>query len=152
MDALSLSHLTYCGATITVNFHRLDHPPFPCKGRLLLSRAVDKCESEHPREYIHSQTVGIRSQVTLTHLTYSPQGRGYNPVKAATIIGILLIALGIIGYATGGISFTHEKKDVDLGSVQISHKTQDTLPLSPIFSTVSLIAGLGLVVVGAKAK
>ncbi len=73
-------------------------------------------------------------------------------MKAATIIGILLIALGIIGYATGGISFTHEKKDVDLGPVQISHKTQDTLPLSPIFSTVSLIAGLGLVVVGAKAK
>jgi hypothetical protein len=73
-------------------------------------------------------------------------------MKAATIIGILLIALGIIGYATGGISFTHVKKDVDLGSVQISHKTQDTLPLSPILSTVSLIAGLGLVVVGAKAK
>ena len=73
-------------------------------------------------------------------------------MKAATIIGILLIVLGIIGYATGGISFTHEKKDVDLGPVQISHKTQDTLPLSPIFSTVSLIAGLGLVVVGARAK
>jgi hypothetical protein len=73
-------------------------------------------------------------------------------MKAATIIGILLIVLGIIGYATGGISFTHEKKDVDLGSVQISHKTQDTLPLSPIFSTVSLVAGVGLVVVGARAK
>ena len=29
-DALSLSHLTYRFATITVNFHRLDHPPFPC--------------------------------------------------------------------------------------------------------------------------
>ena len=73
-------------------------------------------------------------------------------MKAATIIGILLIALGIIGFATGGISFTHEKKDVDVGPVQISHKTQDTLPLSPILSTVSLIAGLGLVVVGAKSK
>ena len=33
MDALSLSHLTYrfADATLTVNFHRLDHPPFPCK-------------------------------------------------------------------------------------------------------------------------
>jgi len=78
--------------------------------------------------------------------------KGYNHMKAATIIGILLIALGIIGFATGGISFTHEKKDVDVGPVQISHKTQDTLPLSPILSTVSLIAGLGLVVVGAKSK
>ena len=42
MDALSLSHLTYCCATITVNFHRLDHPPFPCKSRLLLTRTTDK--------------------------------------------------------------------------------------------------------------
>ncbi len=73
-------------------------------------------------------------------------------MKAATIIGIVLIVLGIIGYATGGISFTHRKTDVDLGSVQISHKTQDTLPLSPIFSTISLVAGIGLVVVGARAK
>jgi len=29
-DALSLSHLTYRCAQLTVNFHRLDHPPFPC--------------------------------------------------------------------------------------------------------------------------
>jgi uncharacterized membrane protein YidH (DUF202 family) len=78
--------------------------------------------------------------------------KGYDPMKAATTIGILLIVLGIIGYATGGISFTHEKKDVDLGPVQISHKTQDTLPLSPILSTVSLVAGLGLVVVGMRSK
>jgi hypothetical protein len=68
------------------------------------------------------------------------------------MIGIVLIVLGIIGFATGGISFTHRKKDVDLGSVQISHKTQDTLPLSPVFSTVSLVAGLALVIVGARSK
>jgi hypothetical protein len=73
-------------------------------------------------------------------------------MKAATIVGILLIVLGIIGFATGGLSFTHRKTDVDLGSVQISHKTQDTLPLSPIFSTISLLAGIGLVVVGMRAK
>jgi uncharacterized membrane protein YidH (DUF202 family) len=73
-------------------------------------------------------------------------------MKAATIIGILLIVLGIIGFATGGVSFTHEKKDVDLGPVQVSHKTQDTLPISPILSTVALIGGIGLVVVGVRSK
>jgi hypothetical protein len=72
-------------------------------------------------------------------------------MKPITIIGILLILLGIIGYATGGLSFTHEKKVVDLGSVEISRKTQDTLPLSPIISTISVVAGLGLVVFGRKA-
>jgi hypothetical protein len=72
-------------------------------------------------------------------------------MKPITIIGILLILLGIVGYATGGLSFTHEKKVVDVGSVEISRKTQDTLPLSPIISTISLVAGLGLVVFGRKA-
>ena len=72
-------------------------------------------------------------------------------MKPITIIGILLILLGIVGYATGGLSFTHEKKVVDVGSVQISRKTQDTLPLSPIISTISLVAGMGLVVFGRKA-
>jgi hypothetical protein len=73
-------------------------------------------------------------------------------MKPVTVIGIVLIVLGIIGFATGGISFTHRKKDVDVGPVQISHKTQDTVPLSPIFSTVSLVAGLALVVLGTRTK
>ena len=38
-SALSLSHLTYVDATITVNFHRLDHPPFPCSHKILQRRS-----------------------------------------------------------------------------------------------------------------
>jgi len=72
-------------------------------------------------------------------------------MKPATIVGILLIILGIIGFAVGGVSFTHEKKDVDLGPVQISHQQKQTVPISPILSTIALVAGVGLVVVGAKA-
>jgi hypothetical protein len=73
-------------------------------------------------------------------------------MKAATIVGILLIVVGFVGFALGGFSFTHEKKDVDLGPVQVSHKEKDTLPISPILSTLSLIAGVGLVVVGVRSK
>ncbi len=71
-------------------------------------------------------------------------------MKAATIVGILLIVLGIIGFAVGGISFTHKKKVVDVGPVQLSHKETNTVPISPILSTISLIAGVGLVVVGVR--
>ena len=71
-------------------------------------------------------------------------------MKPVTIIGILLILLGIIGFATGGISFTHQKKDIDVGPVQVSHESRQTIPFSPIFSGVVLVAGLGLVVVGSK--
>jgi uncharacterized membrane protein YidH (DUF202 family) len=73
-------------------------------------------------------------------------------MKAATIVGVILIILGIAGFAMGGISFTHQKKDVDLGPVQVSHEKTQTLPISPILSTLALVAGVGLVVVGARAK
>jgi hypothetical protein len=73
-------------------------------------------------------------------------------MKTATIVGILLIILGIAGFAVGGISFTHEKKDVDMGPIQLSHKQTKTVPISPILSTISLIAGGGLVVVGVRSK
>lgn len=73
-------------------------------------------------------------------------------MKPATIVGILLIILGVIGFAVGGVSFTHQKKDVDIGPVQISHEKKETIPISPILSTVSLIAGIALVAVGARGR
>jgi hypothetical protein len=73
-------------------------------------------------------------------------------MKPITIVGIVLIIVALIGFATGGLSFTHEKKDVDVGPVQISHKTKDTLPLTPIFSTASAVLGLALVVVGMRSR
>lgn len=73
-------------------------------------------------------------------------------MKAATVVGIVLIIVGIIGFAVGGVSFTHSKKDVDVGPLQVSHKETSTFPISPILSTVSLIAGVGLVVVGVRNK
>ena len=74
MDALSLSHLTYCCATLTINFHRLDHPPFPCKSRLRQIRIVDKsCRrtvAVHPalplRHHIAGCACILRGK-TLTH-------------------------------------------------------------------------------------
>lgn len=73
-------------------------------------------------------------------------------MKPAIIVGILLIILGVIGFAVGGVSFTHQKKDVDIGPVQISHEKKETIPISPILSTVSLIAGIALVAVGARGR
>ena len=73
-------------------------------------------------------------------------------MKAATVVGILLIVIGIVGFALGGFSYTHEKKDVDLGPLQVSHKEKSTLPISPILSSLSLVAGVGLVVAGTRRK
>jgi hypothetical protein len=73
-------------------------------------------------------------------------------MKPLTIVGILLILLGIVGFATGGFSFTHPHKDIDAGPIQVSHDKKETVPISPILSTVALIAGAGLVAMGAKSR
>ncbi|MFZ0663162.1 MAG: DUF3185 domain-containing protein [Acidobacteriaceae bacterium] len=73
-------------------------------------------------------------------------------LKASTVVGIILIVIGIIGFAVGGISFTHEKKNVDIGPLQVSHKQTSTVPISPILSTIAVVVGAGLVVVGARSK
>jgi hypothetical protein len=73
-------------------------------------------------------------------------------MKPATIIGILLIVVAIFGFAMGGISFTHQKKDIDMGPVQISHKQTSTFPISPVLSTLALLAGAGLVFVGSRGR
>jgi hypothetical protein len=73
-------------------------------------------------------------------------------VKAATIAGVVLIILGIVGFTMGGFSFTREKKDVDLGPLQIQHKQHKTIPISPAISLVAVVGGLVLVVAGARGK
>lgn len=73
-------------------------------------------------------------------------------MKAATVIGVLLIILGIVGFALGGISFTHRKNDVDIGGLKISHEQTKTIPISPILSTISLVGGIALVVAGARGR
>ena len=71
-------------------------------------------------------------------------------MKPITGIGIVLIIIGIVGFALGGFSFTHEKKDVDMGPVQISHQQTKTVPIPPILSAIALVGGIGLVVVGTR--
>ncbi len=71
-------------------------------------------------------------------------------MKSATVIGLILIVLGIIGFAVGGFSFTHQKQDAKLGPIDISHKQTETVPIPPILSSIALVGGIALVVVGVK--
>ena len=70
-------------------------------------------------------------------------------MKAPTII---LIFIGIVGFALGGFSFTHEKKIVDAGPIQIGHEQKKTVPIPPALSAIMLVGGIAPVVVGARSK
>jgi drug/metabolite transporter (DMT)-like permease len=69
-------------------------------------------------------------------------------MKASGWIGVVLIVVGIIALAWGGITYTHKKKIINMGPIQASHKEKKTIPLPPVLGIVCIIAGGGLVIAG----
>jgi uncharacterized membrane protein YidH (DUF202 family) len=68
------------------------------------------------------------------------------------LIGIVLVILGVIGLAYGGITWTTKEKVVDMGPLQVTHDKTQSLPLSPIAGGVCLIAGVVLLVAAGRQK
>jgi hypothetical protein len=75
-------------------------------------------------------------------------------MKPATIVGILLIILGVVAFAYGGFSFTtHEQKRVvDLGPLKVDANVEKehSVPLPPILGGAALVGGVVLVIAGTK--
>lgn len=71
-------------------------------------------------------------------------------MKTNTLIGIILIALGIVAFAYKGISIKAREKAIDLGPIQVTHDKTRTLPLPPIVGAISLVGGIVLLVAGNK--
>jgi uncharacterized membrane protein len=73
-------------------------------------------------------------------------------MKPIMVIGIALIALGVVAFAYQGITYTSREKIIDIGPIQATHETRKTIPLSPILGGVSLAGGIVLVLIGNRAK
>ena len=71
-------------------------------------------------------------------------------MKSATLIGVLLIVLGIGALAYQGFTYTSEEKILDIGPIEATKETTKTIPLPPIVGALSLIGGIVLVVTGAR--
>jgi len=66
------------------------------------------------------------------------------------ILGMVLIALGLVGLAWGGISYTTKETIVDVGPIHATRDEKHTLPLPPIAGALALVAGIALMVTGKK--
>jgi len=69
-------------------------------------------------------------------------------MKPAGIVGIILIAIGIIALAYGGFSYTKREKIIDAGPLQVSADRQKTVPFPPILGGICLVGGIVLVLAG----
>jgi len=71
-------------------------------------------------------------------------------MKAATVLGIALIVLGVLALAYQGITDTTREKVVDLGPLKITADKEKSIPLPPILGALALAGGVVLVIVGAR--
>jgi hypothetical protein len=71
-------------------------------------------------------------------------------MKPVTIIGIVLIIIGIVALAYQGITYTKKEKVLELGPIEATAEKEKTIPLPPIVGGLLLVGGIVLVITGAK--
>lgn len=66
------------------------------------------------------------------------------------ILGIVLIAVGLIGLAWDGSSYTSREKVVDIGPIHATRDQTHNVPLPPIAGAAALVGGIVIVAAAGK--
>ena len=68
------------------------------------------------------------------------------------ILGFVLIVIGVISLAIGGISYTKREKVLDIGPIEATAERQKTIPLPPLLGGLALAGGIVLVIAGSRKR
>lgn len=60
------------------------------------------------------------------------------------LVGIVLVVLGIVGLAYGGLSWTRRDTIIDAGPIEITADKTERVPLPPLAGGLLLVAGIVL--------
>jgi hypothetical protein len=63
-----------------------------------------------------------------------------------SVLGIVLVVLGILALAYQGFTYTVPKKAVDVGPIHVTKDEHHTVPLPPILGALALIGGIAFLV------
>lgn len=73
-------------------------------------------------------------------------------MRALTIVGIILVVLGIAGFVIQGITVTSTEEVADIGPLEIQEEQKETYPIPPIASGAAILVGVILAIVGARQR
>jgi uncharacterized membrane protein len=71
-------------------------------------------------------------------------------MKAGSLVGFVLVILGVLALAYQGLAYTTRKKVLDIGPIQATKEEHHTIPLPPIVGGLALVGGIVLMVAGRK--
>jgi hypothetical protein len=58
------------------------------------------------------------------------------------VLGVVLVAIGILALAYQGFTYTTHKKVIDLGPIQATKEEHHNVPLPPVLGVICLIGGV----------
>jgi len=67
-------------------------------------------------------------------------------MKPNTVIGILLVVLGVLALAYQGFTYTRQEKIIDIGPVQATTEKHERVAIPPLVGGLVLAGGLILLV------
>ena len=68
------------------------------------------------------------------------------------IAAIVLIVAGVLALAYGGFSYTREKKVIDLGPLQATTRTRETVPVPPLLGAAAVVGGIVMLVMASRKR
>ena len=71
-------------------------------------------------------------------------------MKTLTLLGIVLIVLGLAALAYQGFTYTTRETVIDIGPIKATADREKTVPLPPILGIVAVAGGVALMVAGAR--
>jgi uncharacterized membrane protein HdeD (DUF308 family) len=71
-------------------------------------------------------------------------------MKPTTLVGVLLIVLGLVALAYQGFTYTKRETVIDIGPIKATADRQKTIPLPPVVGAVAVVGGIVLVVLGGR--
>ena len=73
-------------------------------------------------------------------------------MKPITIVGALLLVLGLVALVYQGVTYTRRETVLDIGPVHATADREKTLPLPPLVGIVAVAGGVVLLAAGARKR
>jgi len=73
-------------------------------------------------------------------------------MKNLSMVGVILIVLGVLALAYQGINYTKRETIIDLGPLQATADQNKTLPIPPVLGAVAVAGGVALLIAGMRRR
>ena len=73
-------------------------------------------------------------------------------MRASAIVGVVLIVAGLLALAYGGFSYTDRETVLDVGPIEATAETRETVPIPPILGGAAVVGGVVLLVMGLRRR